>query len=80
MSSDAVDEQIDVRNPGSNSNQVLASVILRPVQLERLADLVSPTKANYLASARQQYAKELSLLGLRLNGPRQEPVAQRKLP
>lgn len=68
MSKDAVDEQIDIRNPGSNTNQVLASVILRPVQLERLADLVSPLRANQLVRARQDYARELSLLQLRPNG------------
>jgi 5-methylcytosine-specific restriction enzyme subunit McrC len=63
MSEDAAEEQIDVRSPGSTTNNVLASVINRPVSLKRLAELVSPTHHNQTAS-RQAYAKELVQLGL----------------
>jgi 5-methylcytosine-specific restriction enzyme subunit McrC len=75
MSKDAVDEQIDIRNPGDNTGTVLASVILRPVHLERLAELVSSTNRQNLASARQEYARQLSLLQLRPCGSQLMPLA-----
>jgi 5-methylcytosine-specific restriction enzyme subunit McrC len=65
MSDDAVDEQIDIHNPGSLTPQVLASVILRPVHLKLLAELICSTKGHNSASARQEYARDLSLLQLR---------------
>jgi 5-methylcytosine-specific restriction enzyme subunit McrC len=75
MSKDAVDEQIDIHNPGSTTRQVLASVILRPVHMERLAELVSSTNRRTLVGARQDYARDLSLLQLRSNRSQQKTIA-----
>lgn len=60
MSAEAQQERIEVRSPYLLNNNALASVVLRPVDLGRLAELTIPAKANKLREARQQYANELA--------------------
>lgn len=62
MSPDAIDEKIDVR---AGAKSVLASVLLRPVDLDRLAHLVRPDMSIALAQARRSYAQELTSLDMR---------------
>ena len=60
MSSEAQQEQIDIRSPHHFDSGPLGSVILRPVDLGRLSVLTHPAKANLLVEARRLYASELA--------------------
>src|SRR5258708_22680034 len=65
MANDAREEQMQIRDPSGSAHEGLASVIVRPVHMERLADLLVVSKQNSLARARQAFAEELTLLALR---------------
>lgn len=59
MSAEARQAKIEVRSPYLLNSNSLASVVLRPVDLGRLAELTIPANSNKLRAARQQYASEL---------------------
>lgn len=58
-SADARDERLDVRHPLLASTRKLASVILRPVPLQRMADLLDPDHASQLTGERRALAHQL---------------------
>lgn len=60
MSPEASDILINVQSPMADRKGTLASVVLRPVDLGRLAELVNPRVANRLAEARREYARALA--------------------
>lgn len=57
MAVDARDQRIEVRQPWSR--EVLASVIVRPVLLPRLAELLGPGHSTTVSIARQRWADDL---------------------
>jgi 5-methylcytosine-specific restriction enzyme subunit McrC len=59
MSTEARDERIDIRQPMSWSSKDTAFVILRPVQLQRLAKLLDPSRSDRTGEERKQFADEL---------------------
>ena len=63
MSEDAQDARIDIREPVVSGGE-LASVVLRPVLLPRLAELIHPDQALRLASERRRFADELIFAGI----------------
>jgi 5-methylcytosine-specific restriction enzyme subunit McrC len=56
---DACDERIEVRQPVHRSQSQPAVVIVRPVLLQRLAELVDPHSARKLTTERRRFAHEL---------------------
>ena len=60
MAESASDERVNVRPLLPLSGSALASVILRPVELARLAELVAPDPADRLAAERQRFADRLA--------------------
>ena len=59
MSADARDERVEVRPPVLGSKMPSASVILRPVPLDFLANLLDPDRTSNLAAKRRQWAEQL---------------------
>ena len=59
MAPDARDERVEVRQPGLWTSKGLASVILRPVLLSKLAELVDPAQARSMTAERRRWAEEL---------------------
>jgi 5-methylcytosine-specific restriction enzyme subunit McrC len=62
MGDEARDEQVDIRMPFLRSTKDLASVILRPVPLKRLAELLNPDRLHSLATDRRRSAESLVAL------------------
>jgi 5-methylcytosine-specific restriction enzyme subunit McrC len=58
-SPDALDERIEIHQPVSRLQTPPALVIVRPVPLQRLAELVDPTSAKNLTMERHQLARAL---------------------
>lgn len=65
MSDDARDELIRIRQPFKWSDAQPASVIVRPVVLQQLAELVDPVTAGKLGDERRRFAGELVNLSAR---------------
>jgi 5-methylcytosine-specific restriction enzyme subunit McrC len=61
MSSEARDERIDIRQPVPWSSKGTAFVILRPVRLQRLAELLGPARTSHTAAELAALANELVL-------------------
>jgi 5-methylcytosine-specific restriction enzyme subunit McrC len=59
MSAEARDERIDIRQPVLWSSKGAAFVILRPVPLQRLAELLDPSRSDRSAAERKRFADEL---------------------
>lgn len=64
MAEDASDERVEVRPPSSQSAPALASVVLRPVVLTRLAELVAPDSTCNRVGERRLLAGRLVSSGL----------------
>lgn len=62
-SKDAQQELIEVRSPHASIGGVMGSVVLRPVDLGRLAELTHPKSARQLVEARRHYAGEIAAIG-----------------
>jgi 5-methylcytosine-specific restriction enzyme subunit McrC len=61
----AREERIQIHQPVPWSSQDTAIVIIRPVLLQKLAELVHPSQSRYFAAERRQFANNLVSLGLR---------------
>lgn len=59
MAGKASDQRVEVRQPLLRPSKTVASVILRPVSLLRLADLVDPDQSCKLSTERHQWAEDL---------------------
>lgn len=59
MTTEALDEQLEVNQPLLLSNHKIAYVIVRPVRLSYLAELVAPELARLRGRERREYAMQL---------------------
>lgn len=73
MSTDARDERIDIRQPIWWSSKGAAFLILRPVPLQRMAELLGPSQRDRSASERKRFADEL--VAFDVNKPKRERAA-----
>jgi 5-methylcytosine-specific restriction enzyme subunit McrC len=62
MSAEAIDEVIELRSPIASHYNESATIILRPVILERLAELLEPANRHRLVPERRQLAASLTSL------------------
>ena len=58
-SDDPGEEKIEVNHPAREAQRQLASVIIRPVQLNRLAELIKPENRHHFQTAQREYAEFL---------------------
>lgn len=68
MAEEACDEKIDIQQPISWSNGGPASVIVRPVPLQHLANLLDPNSAFGMVAERRRWAEDLVSLAVRRPG------------
>ena len=61
----AREERIQIRQPVPWTSKDAAIVILRPVLLQKVAELVHPGRSRYFTAERRQFANDLVILGSR---------------